>query len=138
MKYVLIMIAVLTVGIINGLLRLPKKGDGKVVRPPIFFLIVGVLGAVGFLVPVFITVIKGEKSWVPIGFSVFSAIAVSIVIVYLNCRIVYDDEGFTVGNFSEQRKGTAMTMSRELKRGKTKSAFISAKRLLRSTIAFMT
>ena len=99
MKYVVIMIAVLTVGIINGLLRLPKKGDGKVVRPPMFFLIVGVLGAVGFLVPVFITVIKGEKSWVPIGFSVFSAIAVSIVIVYLNCRIVYDDEGFTVGNF---------------------------------------
>ena len=99
MKYVVIMIAVFAAGILNGLLRLPKKGDGKVVRPPIFFLIVGALGAVGFLVPVFITVIKGEKSWVPIGFSAFSAIAVSIVIVYLNCRIVYDDEGFTVGNF---------------------------------------
>lgn len=61
-----------------------------------------VLGICDFLLFVifsFMSMSSDEPLWVPILFFLFSLMGLSLVIGFINCRISYDDNGFTFKNF---------------------------------------
>ena len=75
-----------------------KDTKGRV-HLPNFFAILGSAVFFVFVIPAIITILSGEPLWVPILFFLFSLVGLSFVIGFINCRISYDDNGFTVKNF---------------------------------------
>lgn len=76
-----------------------KKHTGKQVVLHKFLLILGLIGTLGFLVPAYITAVSGKSPALPWVFIALSLLAFALVIAYSNCRIWYDNNGFTVRNF---------------------------------------
>ena len=109
MKYAIIyMLSMLPIPfIVNAALTYllqPKKAEKGKVHLPKFFIILGAIGFIAFLIPVFITIFLAEPIWVPIVFLIFSLIGAIFIIAFLNCRISYDEKGFIYKNFFGMKK----------------------------------
>lgn len=94
----LVLIPLAANGVIT-LLRRPKQAQAGEVRAPIF---IGILGVVCFLlcmIPTVITFVQDEPLAVPIIFLAFALLGMALLFAFINCRIWYDEEGFTVRNF---------------------------------------
>ena len=88
--------------IVNGVfafLRQPKKAEKGKVYLPKFFVILGLICSIIFLVPAIITAFLDEPIWVPILFFAFSLLGASFIIAFVNCRVSYDEDGFVAKNF---------------------------------------
>ncbi len=75
-----------------------KENKGKVHLPKLFA-ILGTSCFLIFIIPAFITLFSEEPLWLPILFFVFAALGLILIIGFINCRISYDDKGFTAKNF---------------------------------------
>lgn len=75
-----------------------KENKGKVHLPNLFA-VLGTSCFIFFIILAFITLFSQEPLWVPILFFVLAALGLVLVIGFINCRISYDDEGFTAKNF---------------------------------------
>lgn len=80
-------------------LRRPKQVEAGLVRLPKFVLFLGIIVAVMFGAFAVFSMTPDEPQWVPLAFVAFACMGLALVIAYMNCRIVYDEEGFTSGNF---------------------------------------
>ena len=88
--------------IVSGVLaflRRPKKAEKGKVCLPIALTIVGVICSAFFLIPTLICAFSDEPIWVSIVFLLFSMLSASLIVAYINCRISYDEDGFTAKNF---------------------------------------
>lgn len=108
MKYIVraltyALIPVIVCGVL-ALLRQPKKAEEGKVRHPLFVGILGLVCATLFLIPTLITAFSDESIWIPLIFFAFSSLGLLLFFVYLNCRITYDDNGFTVKNLFGVKK----------------------------------
>lgn len=96
--------------IVSGLLaflRQPKKAKKGKVHLPKFFVILGITTSTIFLIPTIITLFADEELWVPVLFFIFSLFGTIFIIGFINCRISYDENGFTFRNFfGIKRKAT--------------------------------
>lgn len=92
------------VGGVLALLRQPKKAEEGKVRHPLFIGILGLVCATLFLIPTLITAFSEESVWLPLIFFAFSSLGLFLFFIYLNCRITYDDNGFTVKNLFGVKK----------------------------------
>ena len=108
MKYVVRALTYALIPVIVGgvlaLLRQPKKAEEGKVRHPLFIGILGLVGAALFLIPTLITAFADESIWIPLIFFAFSSLGLLLFFIYLNCRIAYDDNGFTVKNLFGVKK----------------------------------
>ena len=82
-----------------AILRRPKKAEAGKVFMPKAFAIVGVICSAVFLIPTFICAFSDEPIWTTIVFLLFSMFSASLIVAYINCRISYDEDGFTAQNF---------------------------------------
>ena len=82
-----------------AILRRPKKAEAGKVFMPKAFAIVGVICSAVFLIPTFICAFSDEPIWTTIVFLLFSMFSASLIVAYINCRISYDEDGFTAKNF---------------------------------------
>lgn len=82
-----------------ALLRRPKKTEKGKVCLPIALAIVGVICSAAFLIPTFICAFSDESKETAPVFLVLSMLCASLIVAYINCRIYYDEEGFTAKNF---------------------------------------
>lgn len=103
MKYLggslgLLFIPIIVKGIL-GILEFPKKAEKGKVYLPKFFVILGVIVSVVFLIPLIITFFTGEPVWIPILFLLFSLLGIVLIIAFVNCRVEYHEDGFTAKNF---------------------------------------
>ena len=108
MKYIVraltyALIPVIVCGVL-ALLRQPKKAEEGKVRHPLFVGILGLVCATLFLIPTLISAFSDESIWIPLIFFAFSSLGLLLFFVYLNCRITYDDNGFTVKNLFGVKK----------------------------------
>lgn len=88
--------------IVSGLLaflRQPKKAEKGKVYLPKFFVIFGLITSTGFLIPTIITAFSDEPVWIPILLFVFSLLSATLIIAFVNCRVVYNEDGFVAKNF---------------------------------------
>ena len=88
--------------IVSGVLaflRRPKKTEKGKVCLPIALAIVGVICSAFFLIPTLICAFSDEPIWVSIVFLLFTLLGASLIIGFINCRIYYDEDGFTAKNF---------------------------------------
>ncbi|MBQ9151351.1 MAG: hypothetical protein IJX72_03800, partial [Clostridia bacterium] len=102
MKYIIMivgaLIALLMIADFISALRERKRSDrGRVYLPGVFAVIGGVCGGF-FLIPTFITLFGDESVWLSFGFLCFSALGGVLSLAHLNCRITYDENGFTHKN----------------------------------------
>lgn len=91
-------IPIIIVGIFS-ILRHPKKTEKGKVFLHKFIPIIGTIDTAFFLVPAFITAFTDEPIWVPIVSLLLASLGAILIIAYLNCRITYDDHGFTAKSF---------------------------------------
>ncbi len=93
---------VLIIFVVNGALVCMRKSEkpekGKV-NPPKLYMIIGAVCSVLFMIPALITAFSDESMWVSIVFSAFSLLGLSLLIIFINCRISYDEDGFVTKNF---------------------------------------
>ena len=89
----------LVVGGVLAFLRRPKKTEKGKVFLPKFFIIFGSIGTGIFLIPTFITAFSAESVWISAAFLLLAMLSASLIVAYLNCRIDYDEDGFTAKNF---------------------------------------
>ena len=82
-----------------AILRRPKKAEQGKVFMPKFFAILGSICSGIFLIPTFICAFSDEPIWTAIAFLLFSMLGASLIVAYINCRISYDEDGFTAKNF---------------------------------------
>lgn len=89
----------LVVGGVLSFLRNPKTPQkGKVIFPKVFITF-GSIGTVIFLIPTFITAFSDGSLWISAVFLLLAMLAASLIVAYLNCRIDYDEDGFTAKSF---------------------------------------
>lgn len=93
------MLVPIIVRCVLAFLRQPKKAEKGKVYLPKFFLIFGVITSIIFLIPTIITAFSDEPVWLPILFLTFSLLGAILTIVYVNCRISYDEDGFVHKSF---------------------------------------
>ncbi len=103
MEYVIRILTFALIPIIVGgvlaFLRRPKKTEKGKVCLPIALAIVGVICSAAFLIPTFIYAFSDESIWTTIIFLLFSMFSASLIVAYINCRISYDEDGFTAKSF---------------------------------------
>lgn len=108
MKYVVRALTYALIPVIVGgvlaVLRQPKKAEEGKVRHSLFMGILGLVCATLFLIPALITALSDESIWLPLIFFAFSSLGLLLFFIYLNCRITYDDNGFTVKNLFGVKK----------------------------------
>ena len=108
MKYVVRALTYALIPVIVGgvlaVLRQPKKAEEGKVRHSLFMGILGLVCATLFLIPTLITAFSDESIWIPLIFFAFSSLGPFLFFIYLNCRITYDDNGFTVKNLFGVKK----------------------------------
>ncbi len=80
-------------------LRRPKKAEAGKVFMPKFFIIFGSIGTCIFLIPTFICLFSEDSIWLSAFWLLFSMLPASLIVAYINCRISYDEDGFTAQNF---------------------------------------
>ena len=87
---------------VNGILaflKQSKETETEEVHLPNFFLILGLICSVIFLIPTIITAFLAEPIWIPIIFFTLSLIGSCFIIAFANCRVYYDEDGFVAKNF---------------------------------------
>ena len=82
-----------------AVLRQPKNSEKGKVFMPKFFAIFGAISSGIILIPAFICAFSDESIWLTIVFLLFSMLGTSLIVAYINCRISYDEDGFTAKNF---------------------------------------
>ena len=92
------LIPLIVSGILSFLRQKKQPKKGKVYLPK-FFIIFGSICSVIFLIPTFICAFSDEPLWITIGFLLFSMLPASLIVAFINCRISYDEDGFTAKNF---------------------------------------
>lgn len=101
LPYLLIPILVSTV---YAYLRKPRKAEGGKVHLPGFIAVLGIITAVIFLIPAILTIYSEESLWLSVLFFLFSLLGIVLVLMFLNCRISYDEDNFSAGNlFGRER-----------------------------------
>lgn len=103
MKYVisgltLLLIYIVVNGIL-GYLKQPKQAENGKVHFPKFFIILGMITFVAFLIPTVITAFLDIPLLVPVIFLLFSLLGMSLIVAFINCRISYDQNGFVHKSF---------------------------------------
>lgn len=94
-----LLIPVIVSGVFSWL-RQPKAGNAGEVYLPKFFVIIGTITSVFFLIPALITtVFSDEPMGVSVLFLLLALVGASLVIAFINCRISYDQDGFVSKNF---------------------------------------
>ncbi len=76
-----------------------KKPKKRIVHLSEFLLIIGIIGTLPFLILSVILLFSDELRVFSIVFFIFSLLGGSMIIGFINCRIYYDDDGFTHKNF---------------------------------------
>ena len=76
----------------------PRKGKQGEVHLPGFLGILGAVCAIPFLIFAVISFLK-EALGAALCFLLLASLGGSMVVAYLNCRIIYDDSGFVARNF---------------------------------------
>lgn len=89
----------LIVGGILAALRQPKKAERGKVFMPKFFVIFGSICLAILLIPTFICLFSEDSIWLSAFWVLFSMLPASLIVAYINCRISYDEDGFTAKNF---------------------------------------
>ena len=98
----IVLIALTALLLLRGLIALirdPWRVEGNQVILSKLLLLIGVPGGAFFMIPTCITLFTGESPWLSLGFLLFSWLACSMIVGYLNCRITFSDTDFTVKNF---------------------------------------
>ncbi len=92
------LIPIIVSGIL-GYLRQPKiEEDGKVYLHK-FLAVLGIIGSAVFLIPAVIVAFRSPQAWSCIPFLLLSLLSATLIIAFVNCRIVYDEEYFVSKNF---------------------------------------
>ena len=103
MKYLIRALGFLIVPIIvNAVLKYistPKKSEKGKVYLPKFYALLGIIASAVFLIPTLITAFTNESVWLSLGFLAFSLLGAVLIIAFINCRVEYDENGFTHRNF---------------------------------------
>ena len=81
-----------------GLIDRRRSDKGRVHLQPYFAFCGGICGTL-LLIPTIITALSDEPIWIPCTFLGFSLLCGVISMAHLNCRVTYDEEGFTHKNF---------------------------------------
>ena len=103
MRYIIsgtafLLIPMIVRGIIEYIKQPEQKEKGEVYLPP-FFAMLGAVSSAIFLIPSVLTVFL-MKSWgVSVLLLLLSALAATLVIASVNCRISYDQDGFVHKSF---------------------------------------
>ena len=95
---IILVITILFIGVFS-LLRKPAKTNEQTVILPKLLPIVGSLCSGVFLIPSVILLFLNESVLLILGFIAFSLLGSSLIIAYINCRIAYSEQSFTVKNF---------------------------------------
>lgn len=98
MKYIVpvlcgIVMLILIAGVI-AFLRQPEETENGKVHLPRFFVIIGGVVAVIFLIPALITYFNDEPLWVPLICLGLASLGALLILGFVNCRITYDEDGF--------------------------------------------
>ncbi|MBO5270255.1 MAG: hypothetical protein J6B77_05685 [Clostridia bacterium] len=80
------------------LLRHPKK-DADIVVLSRVLPIIGMVASTFFTVLTFLSAFDEDSGWAPFAFFAFSMLGNVLIVAYCNCRIWYDEDGFTVKTF---------------------------------------
>lgn len=115
----------------GSFLKRPKKAKGRTVYLPKLIAVVGVFGSVFFLIPTLITAFSDEPIWLPISFFLFFLLCVALIVAFLNCRITYDDNGFTVKNFFGRKQRYTYRQITAIQGGVPKGDLCIGKRKIR-------
>lgn len=91
---VVFVVKILTSSILN-----PKKTTEKIVRYPTIYLVVGIISLLFFGAMSIISAFANAPVAVPIIFFALALLSVSMILLYANVRIAYDENSFTVKNF---------------------------------------
>ncbi len=83
---------------ITEALRKPKKAKSRQVYLPIFFLLLGILVCLIVFTIMLVAYFSGASMGDLIGLSTLSFIGLILILGYWNCRITYDENGFTAKN----------------------------------------
>lgn len=104
MKYAILtasalLLVLFIAGIVSALSERGRSDKGRVYLPGFFAWIGGICGGL-FLIPtVAVLLFTDESVWLSFAFLCFSLLGGSLSLAHLNCRITYDQEGFTHKNF---------------------------------------
>lgn len=97
-------------GLINAIVQLlskeiekPRDGKPGLVKMSPAMLIIGIVCTALFLIPGLILPLA-TGSWETWPFLIFAAMGASLIIAYINCRIWYNEDGFTARFFLGYRK----------------------------------
>lgn len=101
------LVMALAIWAILAYLRRPKKGkDGVVSLSNLLFVvgIVGILFFLGMIIAMAITLEREEALVAAAVLGAFSLVGVVLIVAWLNCKIFYDEDGFTVKSFWGTKK----------------------------------
>jgi len=135
MKYVIsgltLLLIYIVVNSILGHLKQPKQTENGKVHFPKFFMILGVITFVVFLIPTVITAFLDIPLFVPVIFLLFSLLGMSLIVAFINCRISYDQNGFVHKNFfGIKRQFTYDQVTAIRKSAHEKYIYVGKKRLM--------
>ncbi len=103
MKYLISGLGLLfTALMVRGMLAFlhrPRKAERGKVALPGFFAVLGLICALPFVAAAVYTALTDQPIWISIGFLAFSLLGLTLVVAYINCRITYDEDGFTHKSF---------------------------------------
>lgn len=97
----LVIIYFLANGVSVIIRKKPQDEETNLVMLPKFVLIVGILCSSVFLIPTVITLFAEDKKMLFLSafFAAFSLLGVALIVAYINCRIVFNEDDFTYKNF---------------------------------------
>ena len=84
--------------LLNSLKNSKKHKQGQVAYS-ILFPVIGAADFVFFLAMAVLSSLNQEEIWIPLCCIGFALLGNVLILAYVNCRIVYDEEGFTVKGF---------------------------------------
>ncbi len=83
---------------ITEALKKPKKAKGRQVYLPIFLLFLGITECLVVFAIMLAAYFSGASMGDLIGISLLSLLGIILILGYLNCRVTYDENGFTAKN----------------------------------------
>lgn len=92
---------------VNGILALRHgsvSAEDQTVVLPKFVLIIGIISSGFCLIPAVIVMILNESIALIITFIIFSLLGACLIVAYINCRIIYDEQTFTSKTFFGRKR----------------------------------
>ena len=89
----------LVVSLVLGIMRKPKMPKGQTVTMPALLAWIGGIAVLFFGAMAVWAFMDGGDPFALSVFAAFMLLGVSLIMAYINCRITYDEKGFTVTNF---------------------------------------